>query len=303
MNNKITLSAIKWLRRLFVLLLCFAATPSYAIETITYYHTDGLGSPVAGTDTSGALIWKEDYKPYGERIRKQIESDKNTRWFTGHPEDKETGLTYAGARFYDSVTGRFLAVDPVGFKEDNLQMFNRYAYANNNPYKYVDPDGQESFLVSRSLGFTTLANHNFIVSNAKYLGDPDARVSSFGDVGNDTMGRVDKNTKGFSAGTNDTDMKAWLSLSTKEKSATYRKINAKDSVVDILTDRVDKGLEYSMVPSIQGGVNSNTGAGAVAKMADGGSSSVKNGISQPGSEATGRIKFNGKPSKKQRYEY
>jgi len=132
---------MKSLTQLFVLLLCFVTFPSHAIETITYYHTDSLGSPVAGTDANGALLWKEDYKPYGERIRKQVESEKNTRWYTGHPEDKETGLTYAGARFYDSVTGRFLAIDPVGFKEDNLQMFNRYAYANNNPFSFIDPDG------------------------------------------------------------------------------------------------------------------------------------------------------------------
>jgi len=143
MNNKKSLSVMTRLIQAFTLLLCFIAVPSYAIETITYYHTDSLGSPVAGTDSNGALLWKEDYKPYGERIRKQVESEKNTRWYTGHPEDKETGLTYAGARFYDSVTGRFLAIDPVGFSEDNLQMFNRYAYANNNPFRFIDPDGNE----------------------------------------------------------------------------------------------------------------------------------------------------------------
>ncbi len=142
MQNRLLKYGFKLLTKLLVTLLCFTTVPSSAIETITYYHTDGLGSPVAGTDSSGALLWKEDYKPYGERIRKQVESDKNTRWYTGHPEDKETGLTYAGARFYDSITGRFLAVDPVGFSEDNLQIFNRYAYGNNNPYKYIDPDGR-----------------------------------------------------------------------------------------------------------------------------------------------------------------
>jgi hypothetical protein len=30
----------------------------------------------------------------------------------------------------------------VGVQEDNIHSFNRYAYANNNPYRYVDPDGQ-----------------------------------------------------------------------------------------------------------------------------------------------------------------
>jgi len=160
MKNRLPLSLVKWLLKLFVLILCFASTPSYAIETITYYHTDSLGSPVAGTDTSGVLLWKEDYKPYGERIRRQVESDKNTRWYTGHPEDKETGLTYAGARFYDSVIGRFLAVDPVGFKENNLQMFNRYTYGNNNPYKYVDPDGEEA-LVGHHPAFSNNDNNPF----------------------------------------------------------------------------------------------------------------------------------------------
>jgi len=150
MKNTLSLFGMKPLTQLFVLLLCFVAFPSHAIETITYYHTDSLGSPVAGTDANGALLWKEDYKPYGERIRKQVESEKNNRWYTGHPEDKETGLTYAGARFYDSVTGRFLAIDPVGFN-GSIHMFNRYAYANNNPYKYVDPNG-ESAAIAACLG-------------------------------------------------------------------------------------------------------------------------------------------------------
>ena len=34
-----------------------------------------------------------------------------------------------------------MGVDPVGVDPSNLHSFNRYAYANNNPYKYVDPDG------------------------------------------------------------------------------------------------------------------------------------------------------------------
>jgi hypothetical protein len=44
-----------------------------------------------------------------------------------------------------------MGVDPVGFQEDNLHSFNRYAYANNNPYRYVDPDGRYAFLVSMAL--------------------------------------------------------------------------------------------------------------------------------------------------------
>ena len=56
------------------------------------------------------------------------------------------------ARYYDPVIGRFYSNDPVGTLEHlggtgGIHGFNRYAYANNNPYKYVDPDGKETRLV------------------------------------------------------------------------------------------------------------------------------------------------------------
>jgi uncharacterized protein RhaS with RHS repeats len=44
------------------------------------------------------------------------------------------------ARYYDPVIGRFYSNDPIGFRD--VHSFNRYAYANNNPYKYTDPDGK-----------------------------------------------------------------------------------------------------------------------------------------------------------------
>jgi uncharacterized protein RhaS with RHS repeats len=47
------------------------------------------------------------------------------------------------ARYYDPVIGRFYSNDPVGWVANNpVYSFNRYSYANNNPYKYVDPDGR-----------------------------------------------------------------------------------------------------------------------------------------------------------------
>jgi hypothetical protein len=46
------------------------------------------------------------------------------------------------ARYYDPVIGRFYSNDPIGFRD--VHSFNRYAYANNNPYKYVDPTGMSS---------------------------------------------------------------------------------------------------------------------------------------------------------------
>ncbi|WP_228150428.1 RHS repeat-associated core domain-containing protein [Acinetobacter puyangensis] len=73
--------------------------------------------------------------------------------FHGKPFDDESGLSYMQARYYDPVIGRFLGVDPVDYQEDNLHGFNRYAYANNNPYKYVDPDGNIPILYVLGLVF------------------------------------------------------------------------------------------------------------------------------------------------------
>ena len=35
-----------------------------------------------------------------------------------------------------------MGIDPVGADPSNIHLQNRYAYANNNPFKFVDPDGR-----------------------------------------------------------------------------------------------------------------------------------------------------------------
>ena len=52
------------------------------------------------------------------------------------------------ARMYDPSLGRFLSVDPLAGKYPHL---SPYVYANNNPLKYVDPDGR-AFLSAWAIG-------------------------------------------------------------------------------------------------------------------------------------------------------
>ena len=59
------------------------------------------------------------------------------------------------ARYYDPVIGRFYSNDPIGFRD--VHSFNRYAYGNNNPYKFLDPTGQSSEYSFKSFS-TMLAN-------------------------------------------------------------------------------------------------------------------------------------------------
>jgi hypothetical protein len=47
-------------------------------------------------------------------------------------------------RYYDPQIGRFLSVDSVGVNPTTGANFNRYWYANDNPYRYTDPDGRET---------------------------------------------------------------------------------------------------------------------------------------------------------------
>ena len=109
-------------------------------ETVTYLHTDGLGSPVAKSNASGVRIKQTKYEAYGMTV---AGSDKPTIGFTGHYNDSDTELTYMQQRYYDPVAGRFLSEDPVLTDANSGKSFNRYVYASNNPYKYIDPDGRD----------------------------------------------------------------------------------------------------------------------------------------------------------------
>jgi RHS repeat-associated protein len=110
---------------------------------VFYAHTDALGSVIAETNEAGHKINDHKYDPFGESKGSPNEGSPG---FTGHLYDDDLGLTYMKARFYDPKLGRFLSTDPVKYTDANpVFSFNRYAYANNNPYKYVDPDGRFIF--------------------------------------------------------------------------------------------------------------------------------------------------------------
>jgi RHS repeat-associated protein len=109
---------------------------------IQYQHTDALGSPVARTNPAGAGVSTTKYEPYG----KAAQGATPTIGFTRHVNDADTGLVYTQQRYHDPVAGRFLSIDPVVTDANSGSSFNRYAYANNNPYRYIDPDGREGQL-------------------------------------------------------------------------------------------------------------------------------------------------------------
>lgn len=121
---------------------------------VTYFYTDLAGSPLAGFNANGQRIWREDYTPFGEKFI-DVAANDDLAGFTGHVDDSATGLTYMQARYYDPTIGRFLSVDPVRAFEhlhgtQGPQGFNRYAYVNNNPYKFSDSSGAYAEYLNRS---------------------------------------------------------------------------------------------------------------------------------------------------------
>ncbi|CAN7425089.1 EndoU domain-containing protein [Acidovorax sp. LjRoot74] len=143
---------------LALLLVLGVLAPQARAQTtsITFFHNDVLGSPAVATDANGAVVWKESYLPYGHRLQAPAAGANNKLWYAGKQLDPNTGLSYMGARYYSPVVGRFMGMDPKGIVPEDPHSFNRYAYANNNPYKYVDPDGRTPVAAVAGIGILAI---------------------------------------------------------------------------------------------------------------------------------------------------
>jgi RHS repeat-associated protein len=115
---------------------------------VWYYHTDGLGSVTAMTDSAGAVIQTYSYDSFGNIVN-QTGSIQQPYIYTGREYDSETGLYYYRARYYDTITGRFISKDPIGFRGG----LNLYAYVGNNPVNFIDPYGLAGWPTLIGLGY------------------------------------------------------------------------------------------------------------------------------------------------------
>jgi RHS repeat-associated protein len=152
-----------------------AAAQPIADETlgILHYHHDHLGSTQVITRADGSVFRYLRYSPYGD-VRGSWNASFQPasgcavhgycRQFTGYDTEPQSGLQYAGARFYDPAMGMYLTHDP------SRQFPNPYSYVGWNPVNATDPDGQFAFLVpliAIAIGAAASAAINVIVAAAQ----------------------------------------------------------------------------------------------------------------------------------------
>ncbi|WP_198348133.1 polymorphic toxin-type HINT domain-containing protein [Plantactinospora sp. KBS50] len=109
---------------------------------ITWLVNDNQGTQQIAIQSGNQAVTQRRQTPYGEP-RGTAPAWPNQLGFVGGTIDgtsDPTGLTNLGARPYDTVLGRFVAVDPLMDLADPEQ-WNGYAYANNSPVTSSDPSG------------------------------------------------------------------------------------------------------------------------------------------------------------------
>lgn len=158
--------------------------------TYLYYASDHLGSPRLVTNASKAKVEDHRYDAFGIELTPTFGNQPLK--FAAMERDSASGNDYVHARYQSSSLGRFLSPDVLGGRPEDPQTWNRYAYARNNPLKYVDPDGRlaidaldwwsyqqsskgfseafSSFLANPSMGTGLTAAARFVEASADAVG-------------------------------------------------------------------------------------------------------------------------------------
>lgn len=123
-------------------------------QALYYIVRDNLGSIVHVVDSTGLVAQELSYDAWG-RLRDPGTQQPYApgeqpelllgRGYCGHEHLAHFNLINMNARLYDPWTARFLSPDPYVQLPDLTQSLNRYSYCLNNPLKFVDPSGKDSW--------------------------------------------------------------------------------------------------------------------------------------------------------------
>lgn len=99
------------------------------------------GNVVALTDSTGVDVNTYVYDTFGNLVH-QTGTVVNPYLYAGYRFDKETGLYYLQARYYQPSTGAFLTIDPDPGQDMDPTTQNGYNYVDQNPIMATDSNGQ-----------------------------------------------------------------------------------------------------------------------------------------------------------------
>jgi len=103
-----------------------------------FYNAHGDVVKLIGLQNEEEILYR--YDAFGTLVEVTGDAD-NSITYAGYQYDKESGLYYLNARYYDSTTARFLTEDTYAGKANDPLSLHRYTYCANNPLRYTDPDG------------------------------------------------------------------------------------------------------------------------------------------------------------------
>jgi RHS repeat-associated protein len=104
---------------------------------------DALQNPILQLAQSKLLTVSVNFEAFGNPTSQS--GTPPAIGFTGAQTDPETGFVYLHARYYDPTTGRFLSRDPRAPNPADPGDQNAYVYAKNDPTRYTDPSGRDTF--------------------------------------------------------------------------------------------------------------------------------------------------------------
>ena len=111
-------------------------------ETVLYLETDHLNTPRAARNQQKAVVWRWESDAFGSTLANEDPGNTGTKTtinlrFPGQYFDRESGLHYNMARYYDPKIGRYMSSDPIGLAGG----LNTYSYVSANPLGATDPLG------------------------------------------------------------------------------------------------------------------------------------------------------------------
>jgi len=133
-----------------------------------YYLTDHLGNNRLVVNSSGTVVQKNHYYPFGMAFAETsaTEQGKQPYKFGNKELDQMHGLNQYdySTRYYDPAIARFTTPDPLAEKYYNI---SPYAYCLNNPIRYVDLRG-DSVSVNQTITNDFVLNKAFeLFANSK----------------------------------------------------------------------------------------------------------------------------------------